>query len=59
MCYTYIYIYARKGNCILILFSYSNKTWPWNLDHISVIFPIKPPFIEDFPAPCLMKPEGT
>ena len=27
-----------------------NQTWQWNLDHLSVFFRIKPPFIEDFPA---------
>ena len=27
-----------------------NQTWQWNMDNLSVTFPIKPAFTGDFPA---------
>ena len=31
-----------------------NQTWQWKMDHLLVILLLKPPFIEDFPLPCLI-----
>ena len=40
-----------------------NQTWPWprKMEYLSVMFPLKPPFIVigDLPLPCLMTPEGS
>ena len=37
-----------------IIITSGNQTWHWNMDHLSVIFPLKPPFIRGSPLPCLI-----
>ena len=34
--------------------SSGNQTWQWQMDHLSMIFLLKPPFRGDFPLLCLM-----
>ena len=36
-----------------------NQTWQWKVDHLAVIFGLKPSFIGDFPASHVWLPEGT
>ena len=31
-----------------------NQTWQWKIHHLWMVVPLKPPFMGDFPLPCLI-----
>ena len=50
ICIVAEWLKKKKTSDFLHTVPSGNQTWQWNMDNLSVTFPIKPAFTGDFPA---------